>query len=84
MSALPHTFPSGKSGPAADSRADPLVRAGRPRPALLPETQVSDTSEEPARGPAADGCVRPTTHAGHLAALDRQVKVPHTGLEEST
>ena len=36
------------------SGADPLVRAGRPRPALFPKHQVSATGEEPAGGPAAD------------------------------
>jgi len=37
MREVPHTFLSGKSGPAANSGADRLVRAGRPRPALLPK-----------------------------------------------
>jgi len=46
------------------SRADPLVRAGRPRPALFPKRQVSDTGEKPAGGPAADQGVRPTVYAG--------------------
>jgi len=46
------------------SRADPLVRAGRPRPALFPKHQVSDICEEPAGGPAADQGVRLTTYAG--------------------
>jgi len=40
--------------------ADPLVRAGRPRPALFPEDRIPATGEAPARGPAADGGVRPT------------------------
>ena len=42
---------------------DARVRAGRPRPALLPTNQVADAGE-PARGPAADEGVRPTSHAG--------------------
>jgi delta 1-pyrroline-5-carboxylate dehydrogenase len=40
--------------------ADPLVRAGRPRPALASKNQASAIIEEPARGPAADEGVRPT------------------------
>jgi HAD superfamily hydrolase (TIGR01509 family) len=33
--------------------ADPLVRAGRPRPARLPQNQVLAADEKPARGPGA-------------------------------
>ena len=40
--------------------ADPLVRAGRPRPALSSKNQAPAIIEEPARGPAADEGVRPT------------------------
>ena len=40
--------------------ADPLVRAGRPRPALASKNQAPAIIEEPARGPAADEGVRPT------------------------
>jgi hypothetical protein len=58
----PRTFRG--SGRGVTGRADPLVRAGRPRPALLPKHQVSATGEEPAGGPAADQGVRPTTYAG--------------------
>src|ERR1039457_1247961 len=54
--------------------ADPLVRAGRPRPALLSKNQALPEAGRPARGPAADEGVRPTTYAGarlweNLAAL---------------
>jgi hypothetical protein len=48
---MPHTFRN--SGRGVAGRADPLVRAGRPRPALFPKHQVSDTGEEPAGKPAA-------------------------------
>src|ERR1035441_8539531 len=44
--------------------ADPLVRAGRPRPALLSKNQALVTIDKPARGPAADEGVRPTIYAG--------------------
>ena len=45
-------------------RADPLVRAGRPRPALLSKNQALATIDKPARGPGADAGVRPTIYAG--------------------
>ena len=62
----PRTFRGSGRGVTgrADPWADPLVRPGRPRPALLPKHQVSATGEEPAGGPAADQGVRPTTYAG--------------------
>ena len=41
--------------------ADPLVRAGPPGPALLSKNQASAALGKPARGPAADRGVRPTT-----------------------
>ena len=63
-SPMPHTFAKSRHGIIKFSRADPLVRAGRPRPALFPMHQASDTGEEPAGGPAADEGVRPTPYAG--------------------
>src|ERR1039457_5953461 len=41
--------------------ADPLVRAGRPRPALLSKNQALPEAGRPARGPAADEGVRPAS-----------------------
>jgi hopene-associated glycosyltransferase HpnB len=41
--------------------ADPPVRAGRPRPATSSQNQAPALGGKPARGPAADGGVRPTT-----------------------
>ena len=46
-----------------DGGADPLVRTGRPRPALSSKNQAIAMIEEPARGPAADEGVRPTIDA---------------------
>src|ERR1017187_5404600 len=43
--------------------ADPLVRAGPPGPALGCQNQLLGASVWPARGPAADGGVRPTIYA---------------------
>ena len=39
-------------------RADPLVRAGRPRPAFLSKNQALATFDKPARGQAADESLR--------------------------
>src|ERR1017187_5323485 len=44
--------------------ADPLVRAGRPRPAFLSKNQALATIDKPAWGPATDEGVRPTIYAG--------------------
>jgi hypothetical protein len=44
--------------------ADPLVRAGRPRPAFLSKHRALATIDKPARGPAADEGVRPTIYTG--------------------
>jgi hypothetical protein len=44
-------------------RAEPLVRAERPRPALFSKNRTPANNEEPARGPAADEGVRPTIDA---------------------
>jgi hypothetical protein len=77
---MPHTFR--KSRRIIISRADPLVRAGRPRPALFPTRQVSDTSDEPAGGPAADQGVRPTTGVSQTqkyAVLDFSLWSPSQG-----
>jgi hypothetical protein len=41
----------------------PLVRAGRPRPALASRNQVLATIDEPAGGPSADEGVRPTNYS---------------------
>jgi glycosyltransferase involved in cell wall biosynthesis len=46
--------------------ADPLVRAGRPRPALLSKNQVAASPDKPTRGSAADQGVRPTTRSAVL------------------
>jgi len=48
-----------EAGDSGYCGADPLVRAGRPRPALLSKNQA--LANKPARGPAADEGVRPTT-----------------------
>jgi hypothetical protein len=58
------TYIAGKVGFCANCGADPLVRAGRPRPALLSENQVSSAEGRPTRGSAADEGVRPTNYAG--------------------
>jgi len=48
------------------SGADPLVRAGRPRPAARPKNQgLASLRDRPARGPAADEGVRPTACASN-------------------
>ncbi len=57
---------------SGDSRADPLVRGGRPRPAPASKHQAIDAKEKPARGPAADEGVRPTTAARSHAAKHRR------------
>jgi hypothetical protein len=54
------TYFAGKVGFCVNCGADPLVRAGRPRPALASKNQAPAIIEEPARGPAADEGVRPT------------------------
>ena len=59
---MPHTFRMTAARPVLWD--GPQVRAGRPRPALSPQNRLPGSCEEPARGPAADGGVRPTTHAG--------------------
>src|ERR1035438_6128503 len=46
------------------SGADPQVCAGPPGPAVRPKNQELATHEKPAGGPAADGGVCPTIHAG--------------------
>jgi hypothetical protein len=46
-----------------NSWGGPLVRAGRPRPALLSTNQVATSLDKPTRGSAADRGVRPTTNA---------------------
>jgi hypothetical protein len=53
----------GKLGSAQLGGADPLVRAGRPRPALFSKNRAIVAIEELARGPAADEGVRPTIDA---------------------
>jgi hypothetical protein len=57
-----------KAGARGQWWGGPLVRAGRPRPALSSKNQVLATIEAPARGPAADQSadqgVRPTNYAG--------------------
>ena len=54
-------FPN--KGFGVDCGADPLVRAGRPRPALLSKNQALPEPGRPARGLAADEGVRPTIYA---------------------
>ena len=57
-------FVFAKLGIRHNWRADPLVRAGRPRPAFLSKNQTLATIDKPARGLAADEGVRPTIYAG--------------------
>ena len=52
-----------KAGARGQWWGGPLVRAGRPRPALSSKNQVLAKIEGPARGPAADQGVRPTNYA---------------------
>jgi len=67
----------GKLGFGINGGADPLVRAGRPRPALSSRNQVLATIEEPARGPAADQGVRPTKYAG-VRSWENDVALRHS------
>jgi hypothetical protein len=46
------TYFAGKVGFRVNCGADPLVRAGRPRPALASKYKAPAIIEEPARGPA--------------------------------
>ena len=55
---MPHSFC--ESGFCIIGGADPLVRAGRPRPALPARERVLAAIDKPAGGPAADEGVRPT------------------------
>jgi hypothetical protein len=72
-----------KSGIRHNWRADPLVRAGRPRPALLSKNQALATVDNPARGPAADEGVRPTIYAGGGIGITKwhwvRLRAPHCG-----
>ena len=68
--------------------ADPLVRAGRPRPALLSKNQALPEPGRPARGPAADEGVRPTIYADarlweKLAALGFSLAEAHRRLKSA-
>ncbi len=49
--------------------ADPLVRAGRPRPALRSWNRLPGPDKKPAGGPAADQGVRPTPHPYTISAI---------------
>jgi Rne/Rng family ribonuclease len=67
-------------------RADPLVSAGPPGPALEPEdqapVQVNEPVEGPAGGPAADQGVRPTITAAPEPAVDRLAEIAGEPPEE--
>jgi hypothetical protein len=58
---MPHSFR--KAGRCVNGGADPLVRTGRPRPALALMNQMLTNVDEPAGGPTADEGVRPTKDA---------------------
>jgi hypothetical protein len=78
---MPHAFRKSRHGILVGRKpgGPPLVRAGRPRPALFPTHQVSDTGEEPAGGPAADQGDPPY----NLCECAKDTKVCGIGLKDA-
>jgi hypothetical protein len=58
---MPHSFR--EVGLSTSGGADPLVRAGRPRPALALDESGAYHDQGAGQGPAADEGVRPTIDA---------------------